>query len=1523
MIAANRDYVALSNQDQTIHSLRYVWAGLLRACDKVEISITDDATGEVIFQTVDEMVRKSYGDGGSIYPANIEIEFDTFDYNLKNNSTYSVKLQGYLDYGDGGLVTNDKNTFEFPLTMDFEAPSINDVQFRYEYDKTLKKNRLYADISVYDNHFAMALQVGYVGNDPQNGPMLYNFTQYMTPVYSQKNDTTIVTYELTDYIYQIKNGAMNKNSFVVSAYDYALNYATYEIGLPDQYVDFYMDGMENNTITLSPNEIYSLAADIYPSTEWAELLVYDTPDTDVVRIVNDKLVAVGPGTATVKVQDPKNEKKRINFNVKVLAEGEEGYVKYDKPVADVFEVVGYEVTNAYFRVASSDRDIGSTGDIRKFANGTTLSMFPSESVLIQYTLAEYFPGTVQVKYSSGNSNIATVDEFGKITAVSEGSVNISVSLVWTDSGKNTNYSTTIRVTVKDPFIANGPYLMSYYGNGGVVNIPEDLHIKYIQSYAFSNYEYVLKTEEEYAIDDSSLSKQSPLGNNTITKVIIPEGVETIYAYAFSKLTALEEVVFPSTLKYIQHNAFAGCSNLKTLSFSGENNIVTINQAAFEGCNITGTLDMPSAYVIAPYAFAGNTNLEIVNLPETAMTVGAHAFAGCASLKEFNISADKVKFGEYAFTGCTSLTSFVLNTSVVPTGLFYGCTKLKDVTIGKDVNAIYEYAFRDTDVDTFEIAEGNTAFQVKNAAYILSADGKTLVAVAPSKYGTLDAASLDGTVVTAVGRGAFSHNGSLNTVILPEVTYVDAYAFAVEKPQYSDGVMVGVAPGRLRTLQLGQLTYIGEYGFCGIGASDLPNIATDAQIGKYAFCYSALAQVNIPDGMTVSEGMFADCASLHTVTIGNNVTIGSNAFSRTKNYIAKIEYYREHNQMYFYYTFSTALKNLTIGDNVVIGENAFVNAASLEKVTLGANAVIGNMAFYNNASLKQIDLSKAVSIGEYAFSGDAYYICADSTMQTPAISPMGMYMYTYHAADLETADLSSCESVGAYAFAYCEFLNTVTLGEKITELPKYIFATCGKLSSINLSCVETIGEYAFLMAGLEQADLTSATNIEKYAFAQNQALNSLKLNPNGCIVGEAAFAECASVQTVENLNCVTEIGAYAFANTSVTDLDLSAAVSIGDFAFIKQELTPVTVKLGEGLTSLGDNPFAMCRLAPFALSEVTTFNGAEYTDYIYTYDLSDTVHVIDGSLYAEAENGGYELIAYAGIEKRDLKVADGTVRIGAYAFAGSDVERVTLPYSAVSIGHKAFYLCEDLEYVVFNSYYAPILEEEFDSTYYETFEHMPGTGDYGTYTDYDGNEVAIIGNGMLPYYMWNATGSMYSNVFYGANFVDYVGYVDEKLTMVRPANGKNYDSFIMSQYFDLVIDGKNAADDVTLAAINAINAIPERVAFEHKDIVDAARAAYTKIATIEQQALVHNYGVLVSAEQRVIALDPANQQPQEETPEKTEKKSEGGLVFVIIVAVFAAVCVAAIALDFKKLFPKKAVRKPEIEETEEPAEQEEE
>ena len=325
---------------------------------------------------------------------------------------------------------------------------------------------------------------------------------------------------------------------------------------------------------------------------------------------------------------------------------------------------------------------------------------------------------------------------------------------------------------------------------------------------------------------------------------------------------------------------------------------------------------------------------------------------------------------------------------------------------------------------------------------------------------------------------------------------------------------------------------------------------------------------------------------------------------------------------------------------------------------------------------------------------------------------------------------------------------------------------------------------------------------------------------------------------------------------------------------------------------------MCVLRPFSQTEVTNFNGVDYSKQIYTFDLSDTVRVIDGSLYCKVPTG-LELITYAGVHPGDMKVAEGTVRITAMAFAGSDVKMVTLPYTVASIGHKAFYQCNDLKTVVFNSYYAPILEEEFDPNYYESLEHIPGTGDFGTYTDYEGNEIAINGMGLVPYFMWNATGSMYSNVFYGANFVDYVGYVPNKLVMVRPVNGQNYDSFIFDQYFGLVINGSTAADDSTLAAIAAINALPERVTYEHKALVEAARAAYAKIATTEQQALVTNYAALISAEQRIIALTPEENPEVQETPATIP---DNGWMAIIVIVLGVAALAATLYLEHKREKP---------------------
>lgn len=1492
IISAKPEYIALSNQEGTVHSLRFVFAGLLRNAERIEISITDDTTGETVFETVDYDVRKSYGDGGTPYPATVEIEFDTMDYNLANNTQYTVTLVGYLDYGtDGGIGTNEKNVFQFPLTVDFQAPTVTGVEYTFEYDKTLKKNRLYANVDIYDNHYAMAAQIGYVGvGEDESGnvvPEMKSFEQYLTPVYSNRNSTTTVKIELTDYIYEIKDNVTNKNTFVVTCYDYAMNYATFEIGLPADFESFYFDTIAEEGITLSPNEVYTISPLVKPGTEWSELLTFTSSKPSVVRVVNNKLVAVASGNAIIKVSDPTNNLS-VTLPVKVLGEGDEGYRRYDKPVADIFCLTGYTTQKAYYVVDNSEKDIGDTGDKRFFEGNYNLSMYPSETVLLSYDLDPYFPKDTTVTFETSNENIVKVDDYGNVTAVAEGYASVSVKVMM--DGKSTFYSESVSVEVKDPFLHNGAILTHYYGNGGLVSVPEDLTLTEIGNFAFANFEYVLKSEEELAIDDTETSKQWFIGESTITKVILPEGIEKIGAYAFANLTGLEEIVLPSTLQSIEYGAFYGCSSLKKITFSGENNLIIISQSAFEGCDLQDTLDLSAICVISNYAFAGNKNLKGITTTDTLLSIGEYAFAGCKALTDVTITSAKVKYGPYAFTGCESLKSFYVNAAVLPEGMFYECKGLESVSIGPDVNAIGEFAFRDTAVSSIEIKSGNKVFMAQTADHVLSADGTKLMVVAPTLTDSFNRDSVGGANITTVGDGAFSHNTKITSVNLPNVTVLGDYAFG--------------SSTKLANVTLGQLERIGQYAFFETAITELPAFTKDTPIGQYAFSHTNITSVTIPDGMTVAEGVFAQCGKLESITIGNDVTLGKFAFNMDKDETFVVKSFTENGTKYFYYEFTSALNHLTIGSNADIGENAFAYHASLTSVNLGENARIGKQAFYNCTALANIDLSKAQSVGDYAFSGDEYYICQDDSMTLAAVSSDGLYMSQSYATALQNVDLTAATSVGEYAFAMCNRLQNVILGEAITEIPQYTFASCDQLSTINLDKIQTVGEYAFMNTpALLKADLSSAVSVGKYAFLNDKAMAELTLNPEGTDLAEGAFSYCQGLSEVQNLGAVKNIGDYAFACTTLSEIDLSGAETIGKHAFMKEEKAPLKVTLGTALKTLGDNPFALCEIEPFCQVETTEFNGITEESKLYTYTITDTVQVIDGSLYWKCSNG-LQFITYGGSNPQDVQVADDTVRISAMAFAGTDVQMVTMPETAFSIGHKAFYGCDDLKIVVFGTYESPILEEEFDPAYYESLENIPGTGDFGEYTDYNGNTVNVQGMGMLPYFMWNATDGLYYDIFYGANFMDYVGHVEDKIMMVHPVNGVQYDSFILNQYFDMSVNGAQAPQKLTLQTIAAIKAIPERVTYEQRAIVENARNLYNQIGTLEQQALVTNYADLVTAEQRIKALTPQ----EEEQPAQEEVKDENGLTVILIVVgiVLLGGIAAAIFVLREKIFGKKAI-----------------
>ena len=1478
-IAADRKYISISNQEGSVHELSNVWAGLLRNCAKIEITITDDATGEVVFSKVDTDIRKSYGDGGSIYPADVEIGFDAYEHNLKNNTTYTVKLQAYLDYGDGGVDTNLKNTFEFPLTADFEAPAVTGCEFYTEYDRSANRTRLFAKVAVYDNHYSMALQVGYVKN-ASDGYMLETFDQYLTPIYSEGNSTTYVVYELTDYVDDIKRGAVNKNSFTVATYDYALNTATYEIQLPDDFSSFYF---EEESLVLSPNQVYELRPMAYPGTEWTELLDYVSTNKKVARIVNNKIVTDAPGETVIIAKDPATN-KQVTLNLTVLGPDDEGYRKYDKPVTDDFALTGYLTNKAFYFLASEERDLGSTGDEMKFTGGYSLSMYPSESVTLRYRLTEFYPDITDVVAVSSNNDLVKVEKVNGewvITAKAEGFASVNVNVVM--DGKSTYYSQTISIEVKDPYITTGPSLTHYFGNGGVVEIPKSLGITDIGQFAFSNFDYVDKgPDDEISEDDPTATKQWFIGENTIETVIIPYGVKTINSYAFANLTKLTKVVLPPTLERIDFGAFYGCTSLTTVE--GLENVKFVNRSAFEGCALRGNISLDSIVAISDRAFAGNKKLEGITLGAGLQSVGAYAFSGNTAMKKVTINAPIIKLGQYAFDGCSALEEISINAAVIPTAAFNECTSLEKITLGPDVAVISEYAFSNCAATTFIVDEQNPTFVAsKDGRYLTNKAGDTILHVAPGISGEF---AVYDPKITTIGAGAFSGNyRGITKVTIPGVTIVSNYAFA-----YCE---------KLESITLGELTHIGDYAFYRTAITKVPSLNSVDRIGAYAFAYTDVTSLAVPDGMTIGEGAFRECKSLATVAIGNNVIIEKNAFrlDRETNFSENHgSYVGADGLKIYYYIYTSPLHKLTIGQNVIIGEGAFMGAAELEKVTLGAGAVIGDNAFFNTPRLKDIDLSKAKSIGAGAFSGDVLYEFRDINMSEINIDENREYVYRYYAPALVAVDISSAESIGIGAFEFCRELTSIKLGDAITEIPERCFNYCVKLTDIDLSGIETVGDSAFCEAALIEIDLTSVESISKYAFVNNRNLTKVILGDEEIILGEGAFSYCEKLSEVVNLANVSEVGSYAFAYTALVSADLTGAVKIGDFAFMKEVMTPFTVTLGEKLLDIGDNPFAMCKLPAFESIATETFNGEEFTSVTHTYDISDTVKVIDGLLYRVVPYG-LELITYAGDEVM-ITVPETTVRISAQAFIGSKITHVVLPATLKSIGHKAFYGCDRLAMVSFASFKAPVLEEEYDYNYWLSAENLPAKGEYLYQDAFTGEVVTHQGLGIVPYFMWNASETP-AVIYYGANFADYVGRVDQNITMVSPANGVGYDSFVLGHYFTLAVKVGAAADSTTLAAIEAINRIPENVTLKDKAIVTAAREAYNKITSGTQRDLVTNYESLQKAEQMIEDLEylQGGNKPSDSTDSVTggDAGIRAALNAVIIAVIVLALCLIALVI----------------------------
>lgn len=229
-------------------------------------------------------------------------------------------------------------------------------------------------------------------------------------------------------------------------------------------------------------------------------------------------------------------------------------------------------------------------------------------------------------------------------------------------------------------------------------------------------------------------------SHPMDKLIVPETVTYIGAFAIDNCSDLKEVVLPDTLEHLADKAFTNCNVQITalpssLRYFGESlnawlrvnvkklqlpkGLEGIGDWAFSSGNFQQVILPSSLQSVGQEAFRGCRRLTSVTMEEGLTKLGHSMFKDCVALSKLTFPASLQEISEFAFDGCKKLANIkfaensqlekvaqgafsnciALKSIALPEGTqeiadeaFYGCKALSSITIPSTVTSIGDYAF---------------------------------------------------------------------------------------------------------------------------------------------------------------------------------------------------------------------------------------------------------------------------------------------------------------------------------------------------------------------------------------------------------------------------------------------------------------------------------------------------------------------------------------------------------------------------------------------------------------------------------------------------------------------------------------------------------------------------------------------------------------------------------------------------------------------------------------------------------------
>ena len=285
--------------------------------------------------------------------------------------------------------------------------------------------------------------------------------------------------------------------------------------------------------------------------------------------------------------------------------------------------------------------------------------------------------------------------------------------------------------------------------------------------------------------------------------------------------------------------------------------------------------------------------------------------------------------------------------------------------------------------------------------------------------------------------------------------------------------------------------------------------------------------------------------------------------------------------------------------------------------------------------------------------------------------------------------NSVTTMGNSVF-YNSYVESVTLGNGISEISNNAFLNCIKLTNVNIpETVTNIGNSAFKGC----YSLTSfsfpekVTTIGSSAFSNCTGLTQIIIGDGVTTIGNSAFAGCTNLTSVAIGPKVETIGNYAFQSSGLTSVKIPNNVkSLGERTFCECA-NLLSVQLGSGLTSIPNYAFSSCpQLMSFTMREGILSIGSHAF-----YNCSDLIVI---KIPATVVTIG--VYAFSGCTKLyNVELHEGLETISANAFDGcTDLNFIQIPNSVTTIWEGAFEDCSSLATVMMGTGMAHIYSFAF-------------------------------------------------------------------------------------------------------------------------------------------------------------------------------------------------------------------------------------